>query len=77
MSPAPILYGYLCRVCGQERIQTPWNASDGFDCANCGAKNLAPLLSTSYDPVNFTPVDTWKPTAMGDVRFYPDPVSEE
>jgi DNA-directed RNA polymerase subunit RPC12/RpoP len=44
MSPAPVLHGYLCRVCGEERIQTPWNSSDGYVCSNCGAKNLTPLL---------------------------------
>jgi DNA-directed RNA polymerase subunit RPC12/RpoP len=56
MSPAPVLKGYLCRVCGQERIQTPWNASDGYVCGNCGANNQTPLLEDHYDLVNFTPL---------------------
>jgi hypothetical protein len=46
---APILRGYLCRVCGNETIQTPWDASDGFVCdpkKGCGATNIAPLLTT-------------------------------
>lgn len=41
---APILLGYLCRVCGCERIQQPWDSADGFLCANCGATNWTPLL---------------------------------
>ena len=42
---APILHGYICRVCGLERIQQPWNADDEFVCANCGAQNQTPLLT--------------------------------
>ena len=41
---APILLGYICRVCGAERLQQPWNAEDNFTCANCGATNIPPLV---------------------------------
>lgn len=43
---APILPGYVCRMCGAAQIQQPWDAADGYVCANCGATNRTPLLST-------------------------------
>jgi len=46
---APILYGYLCRVCGLERLQQPWDAADGFLCDHCGATNEAPLLEKGLE----------------------------
>lgn len=47
MTPAPTLKGYVCRMCGNESIQTPWNDSDGFICKDCGATNLAPLATSA------------------------------
>jgi len=47
MSPAPRLKGYVCRMCGNESIQTPWGEED-FVCSQelggCGATNKGPLL---------------------------------
>jgi len=42
---APTLLGYVCRFCGNESIETPWNASDRFACKTCGALNHAPLMT--------------------------------
>ena len=48
MSPAPRLKGYVCRMCGNESIQTPWGEED-FVCSQelggCGATNKAPLVT--------------------------------
>lgn len=47
---APILPDYVCRVCGAESIQQPWDAADGYVCANCGATNHPPLLPKGAPP---------------------------
>ena len=48
MSPAPRLKGYVCRMCGNESIQTPW-AETVFVCSEelggCGATNKGPLIT--------------------------------
>jgi hypothetical protein len=43
---APIMLGVLCRWCGAQRLQRPWETGTGYLCAGCGATNWPPLLPT-------------------------------
>jgi hypothetical protein len=58
MTPAPTLKGYVCRMCGNETIETPWADTDGFHCSQekggCGATNKTPLVpkATFMDPLD-------------------------
>ena len=40
------MLGVLCRWCGAQRLQRPWETGTGYLCAGCGATNWPPLLPT-------------------------------
>lgn len=54
MTPAPLLLGYVCKLCGQETIQSPWDATEGYPCKpspdGCGAVNWGPLTPKPERP---------------------------